>query len=75
MVRTNLGGGDDGVCAHHAIGEILADLRDQERTHTGTSTTTERVGDLEALKALTCLSLLADDIEDLVDELSTLGVV
>ena len=33
------------------------------------------MGDLEALKAVTALSLLTDDIEDGVDELSTLGVV
>jgi len=33
------------------------------------------VGDLEALKAVTALSLLAHNVEDGVDELSTLGVV
>jgi hypothetical protein len=33
------------------------------------------VGDLEALKAVAALSLLADNIEDGVDELSTFGVV
>jgi hypothetical protein len=33
------------------------------------------VGDLEALKAIAALSLATDDIEDLVDKLSTLSVV
>ena len=33
------------------------------------------MGDLEALKAVATLSLLSDDIEDGVDELSSLGVV
>jgi proteasome assembly chaperone (PAC2) family protein len=33
------------------------------------------VGDLEALKAVAALSLAADDIEDLVDELGTLSVM
>jgi proteasome assembly chaperone (PAC2) family protein len=33
------------------------------------------VGDLEALEAVAALSLLTDDVEDGVDELSTLGVV
>jgi hypothetical protein len=33
------------------------------------------VGDLETLQAVAALSLLSDDIEDGVDELSTLGVV
>jgi hypothetical protein len=33
------------------------------------------VGDLESLEAIAALSLAADNVEDLVDELSTLGVV
>ena len=33
------------------------------------------MGDLEALEAVAALSLATDDIEDLVDQLSTLGVV
>jgi hypothetical protein len=33
------------------------------------------VGDLEALQAVAAFSLLADDIEDGVDQLSSLGVV
>jgi len=60
---------------HHAVGELLTDLGDQEGTHTGTRTTTKRVGDLEALEAVAAFSLAADDIQDLVDELSTLSVV
>lgn len=65
----------DGEGSHHAVGELLADLRDEQSTHTSTGTTTQRVGDLEALKAVTALSLTTDDIQDLVDQLSTLGVV
>jgi hypothetical protein len=38
----------DRVRAHHPVGVLLADLRDQEGTHSGASATTERVGDLEA---------------------------
>jgi hypothetical protein len=71
----HLGGGEDGEGAHHAIGVLLTDLGNEESTHTRTGTTTKRVGDLEALKAVARLSLLTDDIEDGVDELSTLGVV
>jgi len=33
------------------------------------------VGDLEALEAVTAFSLLADNVKDRVDELSTFGVV
>ena len=71
----HLGGGDDGEGAHDSVGVLLSDLGDQKGSHTGASTTTEGVGDLEALKAVAALSLLADNVEDGVDELSTLGVV
>ena len=68
-------GRDDGECGHHAVGELLADLADEERAHSGTGTTTERVGDLETLKAVASLSLTADDIEHLINQLGALGVV
>ena len=66
---------DDGEGGHHAVGELLADLADEKRSHTGTSAPAERVGDLKALEAVAALGLAADDIEDLVDELGTFGVV
>lgn len=80
VVRLNnsvgdLGRGDDGEGSHHTVGELLTDLRNQEGTHTGTGTTTERVGDLEALEAVTGLSLATDDIDNLVNQLGTLGIV
>ena len=65
----------NGERAHHTVGVLLTDLRDEESTHTGTRTTTERVRQLEALEAVTGLGLLADDIEDGIHELGTLGVV
>merc|ERR1712159_661798 len=52
-----------------------SDLRDQQRTHAGAGSTTHRVGHLEALQAVAALSLLAHDVQDGVDQLSTLGVV
>jgi hypothetical protein len=60
---------------HHAIWELLADLGDQQCTHTGTGSTAERVGDLEALQAVAAFGLAADDIKNLVNKLSTLSVV
>merc|ERR1711881_75231 len=54
----DLGGWHDGESAHHAVGVLLTDLRDKESSHTVSSATTERVGDLEALKAVASLSLL-----------------
>jgi hypothetical protein len=71
----NLGGGNNGEGRHHTVGELLTDLGDQKSTHTGTGTTTERVGDLEALEAVTAFSLTTDDIDNLVDQLGALGVV
>merc|ERR1712023_180693 len=65
----------DGEGEHHAVGVLLADLGDQESSHTSTSTATERVAKLEALEAVAGLGLLTNNIENRVDELSTLGVV
>ena len=71
----NLWRWDDGEGGHHTIRELLADLRDQKRTHAGSSSTTEGVGDLETLEAVTALSLATDDVENLINELGTLSVV
>jgi len=71
----DLGRGHDGEGGHHTVGELLTDLGDQERSHTGAGTTTERVGDLETLEAVTALGLTTDDIQDLVNQLGTLSVM
>eukprot|EP01084_Bolivina_argentea_P311568 539346_1 len=71
----HLGGRDDGEGHHDTIGVLLTELADQEGSHTGTGTTTQGVGDLESLQAVAALGLLADDVEDGVDELGTLSVV
>lgn len=71
----DLGGRDNGEGGHHAIGELLTDLGDQEGTHTGTGTTTKGMGDLEALEAVAGFGLAADDIDNLVNQFGTLGVV
>ena len=80
VVRLNDGIGDlgrrhDGEGAHHSVGVFLTDLGDEECSHTGTGTTTERVGDLETLEAITALSFLTDNIEDGVNELGSFGVM
>jgi hypothetical protein len=71
----DLGGGDDGESAHHPVGVLFPDLGDQERTHTGTGTTTKRVGDLETLEAVGSLGLSSDNIENRVDKLGTFSVM
>jgi len=71
----HLGGGDDGVSGHNAVGIFFTDLGDQESSHTGSGTATKRMAQLEALKAITSLSLLADDVENGINQFGTLGVV
>merc|ERR1712225_41797 len=71
----DLGGGEDGEGLHDSVGVFFSDLGDEQGAHSRTSTTTERMGDLEALKAIAALSFLSDNVEDGVDELSTLSVM
>jgi len=71
----DLGGWHDREGGHNSVGVLFTDLGDEEGSHAGAGTTTEGVGDLEALEAVAALSLLTDDVEDGVDELSTFGVV
>lgn len=49
----------DRVCAHHTVGILLSDFRNQECTHSGTSASTKRVGDLE-----TCMTRQKDFLND-----------
>ena len=72
---THLGRGHDRKGAHHPVRELFPDLGDQERTHTGPSSTSQRVGDLEPLETIGPLGFLSDDIEDLVYELGSFGVM
>ena len=71
----NLGGGDNRESSHHSIGVLFTDLGNQESTHTGTGTTTKRVGDLETLERVTVLGLASHDIKNRVNKLSTFSVV
>jgi len=71
----DLGGRHDGEGDHLSIGVLFSDLGDEEGSHTGSSTTTEGVGNLETLKAIATFSFFSDDIEDGVDKFGTLGVV
>ena len=70
-----LGRGYYGEGVHDPVRVLLTNLRDEESSHSGSRSSSERVSELEALKAVAALSLLTDDIEHLVDELSSLGVV
>jgi len=48
----DLGGWHDRESGHNSVGVLFTDLGDQESAHAGTGSTTERVGDLEALEAI-----------------------
>ncbi|GIX60839.1 cell differentiation protein [Babesia caballi] len=63
----DLGRREDGEGLHDPVGVLLTDLADEQRSHTTSGTTTERVGDLEALEAVAPLGLLAYNIKDGVD--------
>merc|ERR1711959_876235 len=70
----HLGGGHDGEGAHHSVGVFFSDLGDEESSHSGSSATTEGVGDLETLEAIATFGFFTDNIEDGVDEFGTFGV-
>lgn len=68
-------GWDDGECVHDTVWVFLTDLGHQKRSETGTGTTTEGVCELETLEAVAAFGLLADDVEDGIDELGSFCVV
>ena len=71
----DLGGGNDGEGAHHAVGELLPDLADQQGAHARAGATTQGVAHLESLQAVAALGLLSDHIQDRVNQFGALGVV
>ena len=60
---------------HDSVGVLLTDFGDEQCTHPGASAATKGVCELEALKTVTALSLLADHIENRVYQFSPLCVV
>ena len=71
----DLWGRHDGESGHDSIWVLFSDLGDEKCSHTGSSTTTEGVGDLETLEAIASFGFLSDDIKDGVDKLGSLGVM
>jgi len=53
----------------------LSYLRQQERAETSTSTTSERVRDLEALQSIARLCLLLQAFLDRIDQFCALGII
>eukprot|EP00126_Sphaerothecum_destruens_P000258 Sdes_comp10306_c0_seq1m1941 len=71
----HLGGRHHRKCTHNTIRILLTDFRNQKCSHTGTSTTSQRVGELETLKAVAAFGLFSDNIQNRVNEFSSLGVM
>ena len=71
----DLGGRNNREGAHHAVRVLFTDLRKEKCSETRTSSTTERVGQLETLQAVASLSFLPDNLQNVLDHLSTFGVV
>merc|ERR1711962_1074405 len=67
--------GYDGESVHDSVGVFLSDLGNEERAHSTSGTTTQRMRQLESLKAVARLGLFTDDVEDRVDQLGAFGVM
>ena len=59
----HLGRGHDAESVHDAVGVLLADLADEQGAHAGAGAAAQGVGELEALEAVTVLSLLPHHIQ------------
>ena len=53
------------------VGVLLTDLGDEEGSHAGAGAASERMGQLKSLKAIARLGLLANDVQNRIDKLST----
>jgi len=71
----DLGGGDNGEGFHNSVGVFFSDLGDQKSSHTGSCSSSQRVGDLESLEAVASFGFLSDNVEDGVDEFSSFSVM
>jgi hypothetical protein len=66
---------NDRVCGHNAVRVFLSDLGDEQGAHASASTSTDRMGELESLKAIAGLRFLAHYIKNGVDQLGSLSVM
>lgn len=76
VVRLNdrvrdLRAGDNREGRHHSIRVFLTDLAQEQRSETGTGTTSQRVEQLETLQTVSVFRLLTDIVEHLIDKLGT----
>lgn len=60
---------------HLSIWIFFSDLWDKESSHSWSSTSSERVGDLETLKTIATFSFFSNDIENWINEFSSFSVM
>jgi len=60
----DLGRGDDGEGFHDSVGIFFSDFGDEQGAHAGAGSSSEGLGDLEALKTIAAFSLLSDDVQN-----------
>ena len=80
IVRLNDGvglswGGNNGEGSHHTVRELFADLGDEQCTHSRTGSSTKGVRNLETLDGVAVLGLAANNVKNVLDQLSSLGVM
>ena len=71
-MAAHLGRWHDREGEHDSVWVLLPDLADEQGAHARPGAPPEGVGQLEALKAVAALRLLANHVEHRVDQLSTL---
>mmetsp|Transcript_155898 Transcript_155898/g.498249 ORF Transcript_155898/g.498249 Transcript_155898/m.498249 type:complete len:309 (+) Transcript_155898:166-1092(+) len=67
--------GDNAEGLHDPIRVLLANFRNQQCAHAGAGAAAEGMAQLETLQAIATLGLLADNIQDRIDQLGPLGVM
>mmetsp|Transcript_81442 Transcript_81442/g.217847 ORF Transcript_81442/g.217847 Transcript_81442/m.217847 type:complete len:239 (+) Transcript_81442:604-1320(+) len=65
----HLRGRDHRKTCHDTIGVLLPNLGNQQRAHSGTRASSQGVGDLETLQAVTSLCLLSHNVQHRIDRI------
>jgi hypothetical protein len=71
----DFGGWDNWESFHDSVGVFFSDFGDQKSSHSRSSSSSKRVGDLESLETVTSFSFFSADIEDWVNKFSSFSVV
>mmetsp|Transcript_30657 Transcript_30657/g.49619 ORF Transcript_30657/g.49619 Transcript_30657/m.49619 type:complete len:232 (-) Transcript_30657:93-788(-) len=71
----HLGRRENGESLHNSVRIFLSDLGNKKRSHAGTSSTTQRMSNLETLQTVAALRFLSYNVQNRIDQLSTLCIV